>query len=642
MTRHFVIGTAGHIDHGKSALVKALTGVDPDRLEEEKRRGMTIDLGFAHLDLPSDGRAGIIDVPGHERLIKNMLAGAAGIDLVLLVVAADEGVMPQTREHLDILRYLSVSQGIVVLNKIDLVSDPDWIALVKEDLRTLVRGTFLEHAPVLEVSAKTGRGIDTLIATLDSLLKQLNVRDAGGPVRLPIDRVFIMKGFGTVVTGTLWSGRVRTGDTLELLPQARPVRVRAIQVHGHDVSEAHAGSRVALNLPGIDKDEVRRGDVISSPGVFLPTSLIDVRLQLLPTSPVLPHRTRIRLYLGADEAIGRLLLLDRAKLNPGEPAVGQILLETPIVAASKDPIVLRRYSPMVTVGGGEVVSVHPPKRRRGPASVADVERASVTGVDERVEGLIRSAARVGTTAEEMARGVGATKAQVDEVLDRLIAGHQIVQIQGRLFHASVEQEIADAIAATIDGYRVQSPWRIGMPKDEVKAQAFGVGDDRLYAYTVQQLISTGIVEVVGSFVRRPGSTPARTPEETALQTQILDALRTGRYAPPSREELASRVADGRSFERMFQTLLDDGAVIEVAPGIYFPRDVLDDIRRAVIADVQANGSITVAGLRDRLGTSRKFALTALEYFDRIKLTHRIGDARVLLDDARPARSQTRT
>ncbi|HEY6102193.1 MAG TPA: selenocysteine-specific translation elongation factor, partial [bacterium] len=304
--RHYVIGTAGHIDHGKSALVKALTGIDPDRLEEEQRRGMTIDLGFAHFDLPGDRRVGIVDVPGHERLIRNMLAGATGIDLVLFVVAADEGVMPQTREHLDVLRFLPVRSGIVALSKIDLLPDPEWLALVRDDLATLMSGTFLQEAPIVEVSAKTGQGIEALRAAIDHALGGLPSRAVNAPTRLPIDRAFTMTGFGTVVTGTLWSGRIRSGENIELLPPGRVLRIRGIQSHGSQRDHAEAGSRVAVNLAGIEKGEVERGDVLATPGVFVPTTRIEVRVRLLPQAARLTQGTRIRFYLGSAEVFGRL------------------------------------------------------------------------------------------------------------------------------------------------------------------------------------------------------------------------------------------------------------------------------------------------------------------------------------------------
>ncbi|MGH2348872.1 MAG: selenocysteine-specific translation elongation factor, partial [bacterium] len=329
--KHFVIGTAGHIDHGKSALVKALTGTDPDRLAEEQRRGMTIDLGFAHFDLPGGRRVGIVDVPGHERLIKNMLAGATGIDLVMLVVAADEGVMPQTREHLDILRFLPVQKGLVVLNKVDLVTDPAWLALVLDDVRALTAGTFLDGAPVVRVSARTGEGVPELVESLDRLLDTVASRAADAPTRLPIDRAFTMAGFGTVVTGTLWTGRISKGIELELLPMGRRVRVRGVQSHGQDMDAAAAGSRAAVNVVGADKSEIARGDVLVTPGTFRPTLLIDARVRLLPDARPLGHLTRIRMYVGSDEVLGRVALLDRPKLERGQTADVQLRLEEPAV-----------------------------------------------------------------------------------------------------------------------------------------------------------------------------------------------------------------------------------------------------------------------------------------------------------------------
>lgn len=626
--RHFVVGTAGHIDHGKSALVKALTGTDPDRLEEEQRRGMTIDLGFAHLDLPSGRRAGIVDVPGHERLIKNMLAGATGIDLVLLVVAADEGVMPQTREHLDILRFLPVKHGIVVLNKIDLAGDQDWLGLVKDDLRAVTAGTFLETAPVLEVSARTGEGIPALVDTMDRLLDGVEARTTEAPVRLPIDRAFVMAGFGTVVTGTLWSGRVAIGDVLEILPQRSQVRVRGVQSHGQNVPAGAAGSRVAVNLVGVEKDEVSRGDVLCTPGVYDPTLLIDVRLRLLPTAPALRHLSRVRLYLGSDEAIGRVALLDRARLEPGDAAVGQIRLEKPIVAALNDPFVIRRYSPMLTIGGGEVLNPHPPRRRKGADGVAAIE-SSAAGLADRVEGALEQAGKNGAGADELVRAVSAGKAQVEEAAAQLAAQGRVLQIRGRLFHARVEREIAEAVRREVAAYHTATPWRPGMPKDELKARAFGAGDNRLFAEVLEKLLADQVVESMGEFLRRPGFAPSLTAEEARVREMITAALSRGRFAPPSREEIARSAPDGKSFARMFQALLDEGTVVEVAPGVFFHRDALEEIKTIVAAEISAGGTVTVASLRDRLQTSRKFALTVLEYFDTIKLTRRVGDARVL-------------
>ncbi len=629
----FVVGTAGHIDHGKSALVKTLTGIDPDRLEEEKRRGMTIDLGFAHFDLPSGRRVGVVDVPGHERLIKNMLAGATGIDLVLLVIAADEGIMPQTREHLDILRYLPVRRGIVVLNKLDLVEDADWLTLVREDVKALVVGTFLEGAPVIELSARTGRGVPALIEELDRMLDHLPEPPVDAPVRLPIDRAFTMVGFGTVVTGTLWGGRIALGDTLELLPQGRAVRVRGVQSHGQVVGAGIAGSRVAVNLTGVEKIEVERGNVLCTPGVFRPTHLIDVRVQLLATTSILPHLARIRLCLGSDEVIGRLVLLDRPRIEPADSATAQIRLEKPIVAAVGDPFVIRRYSPMTTVGGGEVANAHPPKRRRGADSVAAIEQISAAELPERLEAAVRDAGRHGATAEEMMKHLSVGRAQLEVSLPGLVNRGQLMVIRGRLFHRHAADAVAEAIVREVEARHETEPWRVGIPKEELKAKTFGTGDNHLYAHLMGELIAAGKVEEAGDFVRRPGYAPPVDPKLAGARDRILRILLEGRFAPPGVNEIARRTADDAAFGRVFRTLRDEGFVVEIGSDVFFHRDVLEEIKRVAAHEIRKQGNITVATLRDTLGTSRKYALAVLEYFDSIKLTRRVGDARVLLAPA---------
>jgi selenocysteine-specific elongation factor len=633
----FVAGTAGHIDHGKSALVKALTGIDPDRLEEEKRRGMTIDLGFAHFDLPSGRRVGIVDVPGHERLVKNMLAGATGIDLVLLVIAADEGVMPQTREHLDILRFLPLRQGIVVLNKVDLVGDASWLTLVREDVKALVTGTFLEGAPVVELSAKTGQGVPALIEEMDRMLDHLPGFQDDAPARLPIDRVFTMAGFGTVVTGTLWSGRIALGDTLELLPRGRAVRVRGVQSHGQAVSAGIAGSRVAVNLTGVEKDEVGRGDVLSTPGAFRPTNLIDVRVRLLPASPMLLHLARTRIYIGSDEAIGRLVLLDRSRIEPADSATAQIRLEKPIVAAAGDAFVIRRYSPMTTIGGGEVVNAHPPRRRRGADSAVAIEHISAAGLPERLAAAVQDAGKRGTTIEEMMEQLSVGRAPLDAALPALGNRGQVLMIRGRLFHRHAADVIGEAVVREVEARHEAEPWRVGIPKEELKAKAFGTGDNHLYAHVMSELIAAGKVDETRDFVRRPGYTPPVDPKLAGARDRILRVLLEGRFAPPSVDEIAKAVDEGAAFDRLFRTLRDEGLVVEIGSGVFFHRDVLEEIKRVVVDEIRKQGNITVAALRDKLSTSRKYSLAVLEYLDSIKMTRRVGDARVLL--ARAAASE---
>jgi len=627
------VGTAGHIDHGKSALVKALTGIDPDRLEEEKRRGMTIDLGFAHFDLPSGLRVGLVDVPGHERLIRNMLAGATGIDLVLLVVAADEGVMPQSREHLDILRFLRVDRGIVVLNKVDLVADPEWRQLVIEDIRALVAGTFLENAPCIPVSARTGAGIPQLVAAIDESLQAISPRPVDAPVRIPIDRSFTMAGFGTVVTGTLWTGRVRTGDALELLPLGREVRVRQLQSHGVVVDEACAGQRVALNIVGAAKAEIARGHVLAFPRSLQPTALLDVRVRVLAGAPPLSHHERVRMYVGADEVIGRLRLLDRGRLDPGATGVAQLRLERPTVVARGDPFVLRRYSPMITVGGGEVITARAALRRRGALAAQAVAVEEGSGFDDRLAAALLAAGRSGSTVEALAMEAGASRDRVASRALAWTAAQEIIDLRGRLFSARVAQQIQSDLLAALAAYHAAAPWRRGIPRDELKARVFGSGDDRLYGHALDALALGGRIAIEDGFVRLAEFSPSRSVAETSARRAIEEAFRRGRYAPPPREDALAALADRAVAERMLQALLDDGLLVTVGDEILFHREVLQELATRVAAHIGEHGEITVAALRDQLGTSRKYTLAVLEYFDAIHLTRRVGDRRVL---ARPA------
>ena len=625
-----VIGTAGHIDHGKSALVTALTGIDPDRLEEEKRRGMTIDLGFAHLDLPGGRRVGVVDVPGHERLVKNMLAGAAGLDLVLLVVAADEGVMPQTREHLDILRFLHVRRGLLVLNKMDLVTDPDWLALVEDDLRALAAGTFLEGAPVVRVSARTGAGLPDLVAAIGRALEEAPARDVAAPARLPVDRSFTMEGFGTVVTGTLWSGRIRAGDVLELLPGRREIRVRGVQSHGAAVAEAVAGQRVALNLAGVGKHDVRRGDVLAAPGTIEPARVLDARIRLLRGAPPLRDRGRVRVYLAADEVIGRVRLPDRDRLDPGESAVAQIVLERPAVAVRGDPFVLRRYSPMTTIGGGEVIAAPARLRRRGEVAAAEIAALETSGLDVRVLGAIRAAGTAGTSVEALAPLLGEGRDRVAAEADALGAAGEVVAIRGRLFAASVAAGVREAVLRALAAGHADAPWRIGLPRDDLKARAFAGGDDRLYGHVFEALAASGELELAGGYARALGFVPRRSAEEEAAAREIERAYRDGRYAPPDRADVLTGASHRAAAERMVAALLDEGVLVDAGGGVVFHRDVLADVEARVRAHLEREGEITVASLRDLLGSSRKFTLVLLEHFDARRVTRRVGDKRVLV------------
>lgn len=621
------LGTAGHIDHGKSALVRALTGTDPDRLVEEQRRGMTLDLGFAHLDLPSGRRVGIVDVPGHEALIHNMLAGAGGIDLVMLVVAADEGAMPQTREHLDILRFLPLSGGVVVLNKVDLVTDPDWLAAVEEDLTALVAGTPLEGAPVVRVSARTGEGVPQLVKTLDDLVAGVLPRPSDGPARLPVDRSFTMQGFGTVVTGTLWSGVIHPGDLLVRLPHEREVRVRGVQVHGSAVPEARAGSRVAVNLAGVEKDEVQRGDVLATPGAFRATNRLDVRIRLLPSAPALKQAARVHLHLGSAASVGRISLSDRTDLAPGDEALAQLRLERPVVALHGDRFIVRRYSPTETLGGGVVLNASPGRRRRAQAAAA-LEAADRAGPEALVVSAVEAAGSAGLPPSTVARAAGVDPARAGGAIASALESGLLVERGGRLFARSVLEDLRRRLEEALRAHHRRAPWRRGMPREDLKSRVADGSGDRLFDVAVDDLLAEGRVVVQRGLVALAGFEPLVPEADRRVRNQVMAALSRGGVSPPSVEELR-RLAQPDAVDRMLQALMDDGLVVAVAPDLRYAAAVVDQVRRMLVETLRGGGEVTVAGVRDRLQTSRKFALALLEFFDAVRVTRRAGDRRVL-------------
>ncbi len=495
-------------------------------------------------------------------------------------------------------------------------------------MAALTAGTFLEGAPIVEVSARTGQGVDDLTDAIARALEGIPARAADAPARLPIDRAFTMAGFGTVVTGTLWSGRIAPGESVELLPQGRVLRVRGVQSHGMQRERAEAGSRVAVNLAGIEKDSVARGDVLATPGVFAPTERLDVRIRLLPQAPRLARGTRIRVYLGSAEVIGRLTLADRPVLKPGEETVAQLRLERPLVADAGDPFVLRRYSPMVTIGGGTVLDAHPQVRNRG--AVAHVSAGPALDLAARVAAAVHDAGSAGATVDDLMRTAASMRSQIEDAVRTLSASNHLVDVRGRLFHAEVVETVAGMIREAVTGYHAAEPWRSGIPKDELKRRAFGKGDDRIYALALDGLAAGGVIEDLGGLIRTRGFVPSVDPEEASLRARIAAALREGRFAPPSREDVAPGT-EAKRFDRAWRALLDDGTIVDAGQGVYFHRDAVREMKQAVIDEVLASGSVTVAALRTRLGTSRKYALTVLEYFDTIKFTRRRGDTRGIID-----------
>jgi selenocysteine-specific elongation factor len=629
-----VIGTAGHVDHGKSTLIHALTGIDPDRLREEKERGMTIDLGFAWLTLPSGREVSIVDVPGHERFIHNMLAGVGGIDIALLVVAADEGIMPQTREHLAIIDLLGITSGVIALTKMDLVND-EWLDLVKSETEDAVAGTVLAGAPMVPVSAMTRAGLDELKATLDTLLSRERPRPARGNPRLPIDRVFTMAGFGTIVTGTLIDGELQVGQEVELQPGGRRTRIRGLQSHRRKVDAAPAATRVAVNLTGVATDELERGQVITAPGTIRPTRVVDVRLRLLESAPkALPHNAALTFHSGAAETTARAALLDRQKLEPGETGWAQLRFGGQVALAKGDLFVVRLPSPSITVGGGSIVEPHPRRHRRFQERILErlavLERGSPEDVV--VQQLqVREPSELGALVAR----AGLPPDEAREVVAALVGRGEIIALekygaaarltpQTLLVSRAGWDRLVDQVRAGLAGYHRAFPLRRGMPKEELRTR-LGL-DARLFTRVLDRLTSEERVAEVGPLLRLPEHEAALTPEQRRLADRLVADLTKAGASPPDRDEIEARL--GVSPE-LTQALLDRGELVEVASNLVYPRDVYERLVEQITATIGQRGPITVAGVRDLFDTSRKYTLAILGHLDERKITRRVGDERVL-------------
>ena len=612
-----VIGTAGHVDHGKTTLVRALTGVDTDRLPEEKRRGISIDLGFAALTLPSGRRAAIVDVPGHERFVKNMVAGATGIDCCLLVVAADEGVMPQTREHLDIVGLLGVRQGVVALTKADNV-EADWLELIRSDLAEALAGTFLAAAPVVVCDGVTGRGVAELAATLDSILSAAPARSGAGSMRMPVDRVFTVAGFGTVVTGTLASGSVAVDDRLELMPAARPVRVRGLQVHGAAVERAYAGQRTAVNLAGIDRDEVGRGDVVATPGAVKAARVLAARLRLLGRAEkALATGARVHLHVGTAESVSRVVLLEADELAPGEEGFALLYPAEALALAAGDRFVIRRISPVTTIGGGTVLDVGRRYRRREPKGLAAL------AVRERGDPkeLIRSA----LSGELPARVESGAEALAGE----LVASGEVLCV-GDLWHERAAFErLAERVGKTLAAYHARYPLRLGMPKEELRRSVWPslepkASNDLLAALHEVLTVDGERVAAASWQVRLPGNLQA------AADRLLADLAAAGLAPAGLAQVLAAARVPPPEAEELIRWLVDTGEIIRVADDLALARAPLHAAVARVREHLAAHGAATMAELRDLLGTTRKYAVPLAEWMDRVHITRRQGDVRRLV------------
>lgn len=630
--KHVIIGTAGHVDHGKSTLITALTGINPDRLKEEQERGMTIDLGFASLTLPGGQVVGIVDVPGHERFLKNMLAGAGGVDVVLLVIAADEGIMPQTREHLDILRLLDVKAGVVALTKCDLV-DEEWLQLVTEEVRRFLQDTPLRDAPVLAVSAVTGQGLDALRLALQEAVERVPPRETNAPFRLPIDRVFTLAGAGTVVTGTLVSGRIGVGSAIEILPVGITTRARQIQVHGRRVEEAVAGSRVAINLPGVEKTALERGMVCVPPGLFRPTQAFDAQVTLLPDAvKALAQRTRIRVYLGTAEVIGRVSLLDSERLEPGAQGFVQIRLEKPLVCARGDRFVIRTYSPMFTLGGGVVLEPHAPRHKRlDPAVIAHLGSLLTGEPAEHVLAILAQAPE-GLDALELARRAENDISRVSQWLQRLEQEGQVLRVGERWFARSVWQELLERVRHTLERYHQQNPLRAGMPREELRSTTARHLSPRLFEALLTRWREEGVIASQGALVRLADFSIRLNERQQRLAERVAQVIREGGSTPPPVAVISQQVgAPPDAVRAMIQVLVEMGVLVRLQEDLFFHQEVIQELADLVRRTIRQKGSLSVGEFRDLTGSSRKFVVPLLEYFDSIRLTRRVGDERVLVE-----------
>lgn len=628
--KNIIIGTAGHIDHGKTTLIKALTGRNTDRWEEEQRRGITIDLGFTYFDLPGGDRAGIIDVPGHEKFINNMVAGVVGMDLVLLVVAADEGIMPQTREHVDILQLLGIENSIIVLNKCDLV-DEEWLELVEEEIREELAGTFLEHAPVAKVSAATGDGLPELISIIEQMTRDEVVpKDIHTIARLPIDRAFTLSGFGTVITGTLVSGTITKEDTLEMYPVGKPCKIRSIQVHGRDVKECFAGQRVAINLSNVKKREIKRGCVLAPPDSMKETDLLDVRLDVLESSMrVLTHHARLHLFTGTSEVLCRAVLLDADEIGPGESGYVQLRLEEKIAVRRGDKFVVRFYSPMETIGGGVVLEPNPGvKKRFREDAIEELRRKESGSSTDVIELHVKEYGASMITLAELARLTALSMEEVQEDVKELEAGGTVYTFAMRkdtyVWHADACREAAGKITKALSSYEEKYPYRYGMKKAEVQMTYFQKMKPNVFDKAVERLTAEGQIKRVDEFLCTPEFEICRDETYDKTAGLLLGAFKTAGYDFVRYSEIDMKGTGRETTDDILNILLEEEQVVKVADDMYTMKSYMDEAREIISGKLAEHPVITIAEVRDLFGTSRKSAKPILEYMDSIRVTKKTG------------------
>ncbi|MFM9903146.1 MAG: selenocysteine-specific translation elongation factor [Pyrinomonadaceae bacterium] len=629
-----IVGTAGHIDHGKTALVKALTGVDADRLPEEKRRGITVDLGFAELSI-GDVHLGFVDVPGHERFVKNMLAGAGGIDIVILVIAADEGVMPQTREHFAICRLLGIDAGIVALTKTDLV-DAETLELAKLDAADLVAGSFLENAPVVEVSSKTGAGMDQLIEAIGQKANSLPERNDQFATRLAIDRSFSMKGFGAIVTGTLASGEIREGAEMELFPAGKRVRVRGLQTHGRIARSATAGQRTAVNLGGIDHSAIVRGMTLAEPGTMRPTQIVDTEIEILPDAArPLRSRQRVRVHIGTAEVLARIQILNETgEIAAGERAFAQLRLETRVVAIPGERFIIRRYSPQTTIGGGRIVNALAEKHRRKDFEIVTSDLRDLTNATGDNAAIVKlfltMSGPKGLNFHDLQIRTGLQNEILNTAIQTNITAKAIVAAGGYFVGEAAFAALRSSTEKTLTDFHNAQPIAKGMPRENLRNSVFAFLPDDIFQAVIASLEN---IVAENDTIRMTAHRAEFSPEEIFIISNLRETYRGAGLAVPSLSDaLAAATANTSQARKLFQTFLDSGEIIKVTEDLFFERTVIEKLVGLIqqYGDKSPDRTIDVSKFKELAGVSRKYAIPLLEYFDRRKITQRVGDKRIIL------------
>ncbi len=630
--KHIVIGTAGHIDHGKTTLIKALTGKDTDTLKEEKERGISINLGFTFFDLPSGKRAGIIDVPGHEKFIKNALAGVSGIDVVLLVIAADEGIMPQTKEHFEILQLLGIKKGIIVITKVDLV-DKEWLKMLKEDINDYFKDTFLQYAPIHFVSSKTGTGIKELVNDIDKITEEVETKDIEGFFRMPIDRAFTVSGFGTVVTGTIISGKIKEGDIVEIYPSHILSKIRGIQVHENQVEFAEAGQRCAINLSNIKLNEIKRGDVIATKNTMAPSLITDCSFYYLKScEKPLKNRQRVKLYHGTNEILCRIIILDKEEILPGEKSYVQLRLEEPLTAQKNDKFVIRNYSPMYTLGGGTIIEPLAKKAKRFDKNYIEELNIKESGNFESIlEKTLEKISYEYPNINTISKSIGKNEINIQNKLEELVQCKKIIKLisldKPIYIHKNFIKHKSEEIEKYLIHFHKNNPLKIGASKEEIKIKIFGKNiKQKIYDEILEILKNKKIININGNYIFLYNFKVKYNKENQLIKDKIINLYMNSKYMPPKYDEI---VQNKKDFKIVYDSLIDSGELIKVSEDYILLKKHYEYAKEIVIKFINENGNISVAKMRDMLNTSRKYAVILLEHFDNIKLTKRLGDIRVL-------------